>query len=59
MSTVRLSDRGELVSVIYKELQEIEKLQLKVGEDIAKLLFEQVRLAEKSKALTLTIERAL
>ena len=59
MSTVSLSERGEFVSVIYKELQEIEKLQLKVGEDIAKLLFEQVRLAEKSKALMLTIERAL
>ena len=59
MSTVNISERGEFIAVIYQELKEIEKLQLQVGEQMAVLLFEQMRLAEKSKALLLTIERAI
>lgn len=58
MSTVNISERAEFIAAIYQELQEIEKLQLKVGEDMALLLLQQVRLAEKSRALLMSIERA-
>jgi hypothetical protein len=58
MSTVNISERAELMAVVYQELQEIEKLQLRVGEDMAKLMFEQIRLGEKSRALLMTLERA-
>ncbi len=58
MSTVNISERAEFIAILYQELQEIEKLQLKVGEDMAKLMFEQIRLGEKSRALLLTLERA-
>jgi hypothetical protein len=34
-------------------------LQLKVGEDMSALLFEQVRLAEKTKAILNTMERVM
>ena len=59
MTTVTISAKAEAVAALETELKEIEALQLKVGEEMAKLLFDQMRLAEKSHAMLLTLERII
>lgn len=39
------------------ELKDLEKTQLEVGEQMAELTFQQVRLAEKTRAILVKIEK--
>jgi len=48
---VEISVKAEAVQALLREMNNVEALQLKVGEDMATLLYEQVRLAEKFRLL--------
>jgi len=55
-SVISISIKAEAVKALSDELEELEKLQLQVGEKMAVLLFEQMRLAEKCKAINRSME---
>lgn len=58
-SVISISVKGEVVKALSDELEELEKLQLQVGEKMAVLLFEQMRLAEKCRAINKTMQSLL
>lgn len=53
------SDRVEKIAALVAELKEVETLQLKVGEDMAALIFDQMRLSEKCRILNRNMEALL
>lgn len=55
-SVINISDKGQAVAVLSVELKELEALQLTVGEKMSVLLFEQMRLAEKCRAINRSME---
>ena len=57
--TVSISDRAYAVQAVLKEFESVEAQQAKIGEQMATLLFEQVKLAEKSRILKQTLEKLL
>lgn len=57
--TTNISDKAKTIQALSVELKEVEELQLKVGEQMAVLLFEQTRLAEKCRALNRSMELML
>lgn len=59
MTLVSLSEKSQVIAQLHKELEQLEALQLKVGENMSALLFEQVRLAEKTRAIMNTMERVM
>lgn len=56
MSKVNISDKAIAISRLQTELEQLEMLQLKTGEKIAELLYDQVRLSEKTRAIMNTIQ---
>lgn len=56
MTTIQLSDKAQAISSLLAEMSHIEKAQLEVGEEMASLLFQQVVLSEKFRALRSTME---
>ena len=58
-SVISISIKAEAVKALSDELEELENLQLQVGEKMAVLLFEQMRLAEKCKAINKTMNSML
>lgn len=50
-SPVHISEKAEALCALHKELKDLEKTQLEVGEKTAELMFQQVRLAEKTRAI--------
>lgn len=54
--TVTISEQARAMGQLELELQQVEKLQLEVGEEIAALLFKQVQLAEKCRAILNTMK---
>ena len=54
---VDISDQAQAVCVILKEFEQVEQQQALVGERMAELLYEQVRLAEKSRILKQTLSQ--
>ncbi len=56
MTTIQLSDKAQAISSLLAEMESIEATQLKVGEQVASLLFQQVVLSEKFRALRSTME---
>jgi len=56
---VTISDKAEALCALNKELKDLETAQLKVGEQMSALLFEQVRLAEKTRHIMTTMEKIL
>ena len=53
---VDLSDRAQALCAVIKEFEQVEAQQIKLGEQMSALLYEQVRLAEKSRILKQTLE---
>ena len=56
-SPIRISDKAEALSALHMELKDLEKTQLEVGEKMAELMFQQVRLAEKTRAVMSAMEK--
>ena len=56
MTNVQLSDKATAISSLWAEMSHIEKAQLEVGEEMAILLYRQVGLSEKFRALRNTME---
>ena len=54
-----ISEKAQLLSVLQQELDQLETLQLRVGNDMSKLVFDQMRLAEKSLAIINTMEKII
>jgi len=44
---------------LHQELKDLEKTQLEVGEKMAELMFQQVRLAEKTRAVMVAMEKIM
>ena len=59
MTTVTISERSQAIAALQQESDAVEKLQLEVGEAMAQLLFKQVQLAERQRALGQMIERLM
>jgi len=57
--TISLSDKAQALSALHAELQVVEDLQLKVGEDIANLFLDQVRLAERIRSIYVAMEKII
>lgn len=53
---ITLSDKAIAISRLQLELEQLEALQLAMGEKLAALLHDQMRLSEKSRALINTIQ---
>ena len=58
-SVIDISDKAKAVLALSDELKALEKVQLEVGEKMAVLLFEQMRLAEKCRAINRSMEALL
>lgn len=58
-SVINISIKAEAVKALSDELQDLEKLQLEVGEKMAILVYEQMRLAEKCRAINKAMESML
>jgi len=56
---IDISDKAKAIAALSEELKEVEALQLKVGEQMAAMMFDQVRLAEKCRALNRSMEALL
>lgn len=57
--SVAISDKAEALHALSEELQQLEQLQLKVGEELSVLLFKQMQLAERCRLITHTMEKIL
>lgn len=57
--SVEISDRARGVQAVLAEFDSVEAQQAKIGEQMAILLFEQVKLAEKSRVLKQTLAKLL
>lgn len=55
-SVISISDKAKAVLALSDELKDLEKLQLEVGEQMAKLIFDQMRLAEKCRIINRSME---
>lgn len=58
-SVINISDKGHVIKALHDELNGLEQLQLKVGEQMSVLLFEQMRLAEKCRIINRSMETLL
>ena len=58
-SVINISDKAKAVLALSEELKDLEKLQLEVGEQMAKLVFDQMRLAEKCRLINRSMESLL
>ena len=58
-SKVTISDKAEALGALHKELKDLEKTQLEVGEKVAELVFQQVRLAEKTRLIMASMEKLI
>ena len=56
---VDLSDKSTALCALHYELISVQDQQLKLGEKMAEVIYEQVVLAEKSRQLTQAIDRLL
>jgi len=56
---ISLSDKAQALSALHEELQIVEDMQLKVGEDIANLFLDQVRLAERIRSICAAMEKII
>lgn len=54
-----ISEKALLLSALQRELDQLETLQLKVGQDMAKMVFDQMRLGEKCRTIINTMERII
>jgi len=59
VSVINLSDKAKAILALSEELKDLEKLQLEVGEQMAKLVFDQMRLAEKCRIINCSMEALL
>lgn len=57
--TVDISDRAQALCALHTELESVEKQQLKLGEKMSEVLYEQVVLAEKSRVLREALKKFL
>lgn len=55
--SVDISDRARAIQAVLQEFDAVEAQQARVGEQMASLLFEQVKLAERSRILKQTMEQ--
>lgn len=58
-TVINISDKAKAVLALSEELKDLEKLQLEVGEQMAKLVFDQMRLAEKCRIINRSMEALL
>ena len=58
-TVINISDKAKAVLALSEELKDLEKLQLDVGEQMAKLVFNQMRLAEKCRIINHSMEALL
>lgn len=58
-SVINISDKAKAILALSEELKELEKLQLKVGEKMAALVFDQMRLSEKCRIINRSMEALL
>ena len=58
-TVIDISDKAKAVLALSEELKDLEKLQLDVGEQMAKLVFDQMRLAEKCRIINRSMEALL
>lgn len=58
-SVINISDKGMAVKALSDELKDLEALQLQVGEQMAKLVFDQMRLSEKCRIINRSMEALL
>lgn len=58
-SHVNISDKAEALCALHTELKDIEKTQLEVGEKMSELLFQQVRLSEKTRAIMVAMGKLM
>jgi len=56
---VDISEQAQAVWAINRELESVEAQQLKLGEKMSEVLYEQVVLAEKSRVLRETLKKFL
>jgi hypothetical protein len=59
MTKITLSDQAIAIGALAHELDEVEKMQLAVGEQVAELLFKQVVLAERFRGLQTKIKEIM
>ena len=57
--SVSISERSKAIAALQQESDAVEKLQMEVGKSMAQLLFKQVQLAERQRALGQMIERLM
>lgn len=57
--SVNISDKALAVCAVLKEFESVEAQQAKIGEQMAQMLFEQVKLAEKSRILKQALEKLI
>lgn len=57
--SVTISEKAEALSALHKELKNLEETQLEVGQKMALLIHEQVRLSEKTRAIMLAMEKLI
>ena len=58
-TVINVLDKAKAVLALSEELKDLEKLQLEVGEQMAKLVFDQMRLAEKCRIINHSMEALL
>lgn len=58
-TVINVSDKAKAILALSEELKDLEKLQLDVGEQMAKLVFDQMRLAEKCRIINRSMEALL
>lgn len=56
---IDISEQAQAVWAINRELESVEAQQLKLGEKMSEVLYEQVVLAEKSRVLRETLKKFL
>jgi hypothetical protein len=59
MTKLTISEQGAACEELYRQMKEIENLQLKIGEEMSVLIFKQMRLAEKMAVLNTTMEKVM
>lgn len=59
MSTVSISPKAEAIHALYTEFKQLEDAQIKVGEEMAVLIFKQMQLAEKCRIINEAIQRMM
>ena len=58
-SVINVSDKAKAILALSEELKDLEKLQLEVGEQMAKLVFDQMRLADRCRIINRSMEALL